>query len=297
MNRQQSRTPGIVAVIMLAMAGAARAEYRTVRVVSVPAVNAIVIADANAVRTVILPQLNASTDCHQSWANRWAQQMLPAETTLKWLPDPLEPRVYVDIAGVQVDYIHAALGAGAASVFPRYQDWRFYELAAKDLRLGIWSACANEDVFEKVAHEQNVARRLLYAVALTESGRQGSPWPWTLNVEGKGYFYSSRNEAHKALVTFLKSGHRSIDVGLMQVNLQFNGHRFANTWNALDPYANVGIGAQILRDNFARDSDPATAVAHYHSRTPARGAAYLQRVASHYRTALRNPQLQKESNP
>lgn len=151
----------------------------------------------------------------------------------------------------------------------------------------VQAAQAQDGVFAQVAHEKAVSSRLLYAIALAESGRGGAPWPWTLNVEGRSLYFADRQAAHTALVGFLRRGFRSIDVGYMQVNLLHNGARFADTWAALDPHRNVSVAADILRENYLEASDVSRAVAHYHSRTPWRADQYLRRVAAHYRSSPR----------
>ena len=94
--------------------------------------------------------------------------------------------------------------------------------------------------------------KVLYAVALTESGRSGigRPWPWTLNVGGRGYFFDSRQAAWKALMKWLRAGRRSIDIGLMQVNWRYHKDRLGTPWQALDSYHNLRVGAAILRECF-----------------------------------------------
>lgn len=275
---------------LAASVGLAHAEYRDARVVRVTAVNEVLLADGAATVTLRFPQLNAPSGCHNAWSTRWAQSLLPIGTAVKWFPDPDLPRLSVDLAGNPIDFTSASLGAGAASATPKVTDtapfeWLQSEARARQLKLGVWATCGAEDVFETVAREKQVAKRLLFAVALTESGRQGAPWPWTLNVEGRALYFPTREAAHQSLVSYLKRGARSIDVGLMQVNLLHNGYRFANTWQALDPYENVRTGADILRQNFASAKDPALAVARYHSSTASRGQAYLGRVSQNYRKA------------
>ena len=79
--------------------------------------------------------------------------------------------------------------------------------------------------YASAARTHGIPADIFYAVALTESGkvvdrfRTRRPWPWTLNVGGRGYFYAPREDAHRALRRFLAQGKRSIDIGLMQVNL------------------------------------------------------------------------------
>ena len=67
---------------------------------------------------------------------------------------------------------------------------------------------ANESVptgYRMIAAEHGIPQSVLFAVALTESGKQTGqtgtlrPWPWTLNVAGRGYFFDSRQAAWQAI--------------------------------------------------------------------------------------------------
>ncbi|MEW8252710.1 MAG: lytic transglycosylase domain-containing protein, partial [Candidatus Thiodiazotropha sp.] len=85
--------------------------------------------------------------------------------------------------------------------------------------------------YRMIAAEHGIPQSVLFAVALTESGKQTGqtgtlrPWPWTLNVAGRGYFFDSRQAAWRALMTYLEEGKRSIDIGLMQVNWRYHQDR------------------------------------------------------------------------
>ncbi|HXK57435.1 MAG TPA: lytic transglycosylase domain-containing protein, partial [Gammaproteobacteria bacterium] len=63
--------------------------------------------------------------------------------------------------------------------------------------------------YRSIATEQGVPHTVLYAIALTESGKQikpaggHRPWPWTLNLAGRGYFFDSRLEAWQALTGWI----------------------------------------------------------------------------------------------
>ena len=74
------------------------------------------------------------------------------------------------------------------------------------------------------------------------------PWPWTINVAGRGYHYSTREEAFTALLGFMQRWPlKNIDVGVAQVNLGWNGHFFPTYRDAFDPYTNLRAAARILR--------------------------------------------------
>jgi hypothetical protein len=125
---------------------------------------------------------------------------------------------------------------------------------------------------------------LLAAIASTESGRYhralglNLPWPWTINVEGKGYFFDSKQEAIAAVQKFQSRGIQSIDVGCMQVNLHHHPNAFSSLSEAFDPAYNIAYAAQFLKNNFQEEGSWRKATADYHSHTPVYGEQYAQMV-------------------
>lgn len=136
-----------------------------------------------------------------------------------------------------------------------------------------------------VQEKQNrIPTHLLAAIATTESGRwheglgMSVPWPWTINVEGKGYYFDSKAEAIAQVQKLLASGKQSIDVGCMQVNLKHHPRAFADLNQAFDPVTNVAYAAKFLRDNYNGSQDWIKATAAYHSKTPQHGERYLGQI-------------------
>ncbi|MEQ8949098.1 MAG: hypothetical protein RIE76_01235, partial [Parvibaculum sp.] len=76
--------------------------------------------------------------------------------------------------------------------------------------------------------ENSLPRALLAAVAMAESGRYSSKtrkaraWPWTINAEGRPYYFKTKREAIEKTQNLLDGGMRSIDIGCMQVNLRYH---------------------------------------------------------------------------
>ncbi|HAT1683757.1 TPA: lytic transglycosylase domain-containing protein [Klebsiella oxytoca] len=139
--------------------------------------------------------------------------------------------------------------------------------------------------YRQVALAHGVPPASLYAVALTESSRQlprgVRPWPWTINVAGKGYRYATRLEAWSALQQFMtRHPLKRIDVGVAQVNLGWNGSRFRSTWEAFDPYINLNVAATVLRECRESTGDWLAAAGCYHH--PAGG-----KPAARYRAIVR----------
>lgn len=124
----------------------------------------------------------------------------------------------------------------------------------------------------------------LAAIANTESGRWNKtlgmvlPWPWTINAEGKGYYFDSKAQAIAKVRSLQAQGMKSIDVGCMQVNLKHHPNAFANLDQAFEPRTNVAYAAKFLRSNYDDIGHWSGAIAAYHSRTPKYGDKYRARV-------------------
>lgn len=125
--------------------------------------------------------------------------------------------------------------------------------------------------------------RLMQAVAVMESGRRDGrgavvPWPWTINVEGVGAMFDTKEAAIAAVRGHQARGARSIDVGCMQVNLMHHADAFASLEEAFDPAANARYAARFLQQLLAQTGSWPKAVAGYHSLTPDIGGDYAKKV-------------------
>ena len=144
--------------------------------------------------------------------------------------------------------------------------------------------------YRQIAAEYAIPARLFYAVALTESRRATDsgrilPWPWSLNVKGQSLRFPSHKAAWAALQSFLNQGIQRIDVGLLQIHWRYHTAHLGNAWKALEPYHNLRVGAQILRDQYNRSGDWLVAAGHYHNpgKTPRQrhlAATYRKRVTA-----------------
>lgn len=132
--------------------------------------------------------------------------------------------------------------------------------------------------------QYGIPAHLLSAIASTESGRYHSdlkiriPWPWTINAEGKGYYFDSKAEAIAAARRLMAQGVRSMDVGCMQVNLRHHAQAFSSLDQAFEPQHNVHYAASFLRSLYDESRSWKEAAAGYHSKTPSRGSQYVGRV-------------------
>ncbi len=133
-------------------------------------------------------------------------------------------------------------------------------------------------------HAQRTPDRLLVSIGRVESGRPdpriGSvqPWPWTINAEGQGHFFDTKEQAIAAVEALQARGVRSIDVGCMQVNLMHHPHAFASLAEAFEPHANARYAARFLIALHRELGDWQRAIAAYHSQTAGIGTDYARRV-------------------
>jgi len=141
-----------------------------------------------------------------------------------------------------------------------------------------------ETAIARAEAASHVPDEFLSAIARVESGRQDPStgmavaWPWTVNANGQGSFYASKEQAVEAVKALQKAGVRSIDVGCLQVNLMHHPDAFASLEQAFDPDANARFAASFLVSLFGQTGSWPHAAAAYHSQTPTIGADYQKKV-------------------
>ncbi len=124
---------------------------------------------------------------------------------------------------------------------------------------------------------------LLGAIALTESGQGGAPYPWALNIDGEPLI--APDFAAAAALLRRPDGHprRDVAIGCMQIHMQFHLQSFTDPEWALQPGHNVWYAAQFLDQLYRRYGDWLSATAHYHASAPAAQRRYLCQVGAHLR--------------
>ena len=137
----------------------------------------------------------------------------------------------------------------------------------------------------KAERDWAVPAGVLSAVGTVESGRSAghfgaAPWPWTINAAGRGEYFATKEEAIAAVLTLMTRGYPYIDIGCFQIDIAYHPGMFRSLDEAFDPARNAQAAAEILATERSRAPDWSTAVARYHSATPALGGPYLQRVRS-----------------
>lgn len=134
---------------------------------------------------------------------------------------------------------------------------------------------------DRASRQMNVPADVMLAISLTETGRkmQGEfrPWPWTVNMEGKGFWFDTREEALAYVKKRHAQGARSFDVGCFQINYKWHGQHFRSIEDMFDPQINATYAAKFLGDLFRETGGWTRAAGAYHSRTPEYANRYAAR--------------------
>src|SRR5699024_6482524 len=91
----------------------------------------------------------------------------------------------------------------------------------------------------QAARAHDVPLDVLRAISRAETGRprQGGlqPWPWTVNMEGRGRWFDNADAARAYVFAHFKAGARSFDVGCFQINYRWHGDAFRSIDEMFDP--------------------------------------------------------------
>lgn len=128
-----------------------------------------------------------------------------------------------------------------------------------------------------------IPRGLLYSVAVTESGKFGFPWPWTLNVDGQAIYADSYANAAQFLYDEKGNVRQNMAVGCMQIYMRYHSTKFETPMDALNPKNNVWYAASFLRDLRIQHGNWTHAVAHYHANSDKAQQKYVCKVLRIFR--------------
>lgn len=125
---------------------------------------------------------------------------------------------------------------------------------------------------------------LLQAIAEIESGRDGAPWPWTLNVAGMPVYAANREEAVKFLRDASGQPRSDVAIGCMQV---FSGFHLdavgGEPERLIDPPFNVQYAAHYLLRHYRSFGSWSPAIGRYHAGPGAAFQTYVCAVDRAYR--------------
>ncbi|MFA3919245.1 transglycosylase SLT domain-containing protein [Ruegeria sp. 2012CJ15-1] len=140
------------------------------------------------------------------------------------------------------------------------------------------SAAACDRAAIGAAQRYGVPETVMLAITRVETGRHKNgalnPWPWAINIAGKGYWFQSRHEAQSFVFKHFMDGARNFDIGCFQINYRWHGNKFRSIEEMFDPQMNADHAARFLLDLYKEFHDWTAAAGAYHSRTQWRAQQY-----------------------
>lgn len=115
------------------------------------------------------------------------------------------------------------------------------------------------------------------------------PWPWTVNMEGRGKWFDDLSDARAFARRGFDAGARSFDVGCFQINYLWHNSAFSSLEAMFDPGANALYAARFLKSLYDEFGDWSRAAGAYHSRIPARARQYRSRFDKLHAALRRQP--------
>lgn len=138
-----------------------------------------------------------------------------------------------------------------------------------------------EQAAQMASQQSGVPVSVLKAISLNETGRKRDgafrPWAWTVNMEGAGHWFDTRDEARAYVFKEFKRGARSFDVGCFQINYKWHHTAFSSIDEMFDPTANALYAAKFLTELYNEFGDWTKAAGAFHSRTPKHANSYSAR--------------------
>ena len=123
---------------------------------------------------------------------------------------------------------------------------------------------------------------VLAAISIVETTKtkleDAKAWPWTINLDGRGYWFKSRAAAQTFAAAKTKAGKKSMDIGCFQINTKWHGRSFNSTAAMFDPAISADYAARFLKDLYAQMGSWQKAVSAYHSRKKEKGEHYRKKV-------------------
>lgn len=125
---------------------------------------------------------------------------------------------------------------------------------------------------------------ILRAIARVESGQSRNgvfePWPWTINMEGKGMWLDSQSEIIALAHRQIASEAKNFDIGCFQINYRWHGHHFASLQEMSDPQKNALYAARFLKKLYLEFGNWTEAAGAYHSRSKRFADLYITKFSS-----------------
>tara|TARA_B100001559_G_scaffold170525_1_gene142910 strand:+ start:177 stop:836 length:660 start_codon:yes stop_codon:yes gene_type:complete len=125
---------------------------------------------------------------------------------------------------------------------------------------------------------------LLKAISLKETGRWNSKtkesfaWPWTVTSGAWSHYFTSKENAIRAVKRLQLRNIKNIDVGCMQINLKYHPNAFKSLEEAFDPETNIAYAANFLSNLYKKHKSWHRSIEYYHSSNPKFNIKYRDKV-------------------
>ena len=128
----------------------------------------------------------------------------------------------------------------------------------------------------------NVLKAITRTETATKKFGEWAPWPWTVNVAGKGAWFLDRDMALSHASKALKQGKTSFDVGCFQLNYRWHSSGFASLSDMFEPNKNAQYAAEFLKNLRGEFGSWTAAAGAYHSRNEEFASKYRRRYSQIY---------------
>lgn len=135
------------------------------------------------------------------------------------------------------------------------------------------SFCSFADVSKLVKNtcQTNSLDTLLVVKIITHESKsyykgKAQPWPWTLNIDGRGFYYRTFKEALFAAKKAYKNKVKKLGIGLGQIEWKYHKTRFNDLSEALNPKKNIKAVCDILDEGRSLGITNAYELAAYYHR-------------------------------
>ncbi len=144
------------------------------------------------------------------------------------------------------------------------------------------------NAYQEIAEQHQIPASIFYTLALLESGQSSKtrafrPWPWTLTVDAKPYYFDTYEGAlSKLKQTLAGEPPKQLGIGLFQIEYRYHKDRFESVEDMLWPYKNTQVAAQIFSEYLTLEQgDLWGAIGRFHSSTDKYAKRYQLRFGKH----------------
>jgi len=124
----------------------------------------------------------------------------------------------------------------------------------------------------------NIPPGMLLAIALVESGTDGTPNPYAVSANGRAITAHSTQDAARHLRDRSGKLRSNTYVGCMQLSVQVHKGQFQPLESIVDPRENVWYAGRLLVRLHGEEGSWKAAIARYNGTTPRRAQAYVCKI-------------------